>query len=121
MPLRTPVLSGAGALALAGCVLTLTLAVHQPARTRASGPSESITVDPSGDPVLGEMIGRRYRLRVSAGPNGPLYAVLTLDGRVIKDRLSAEEVGRHFPELDVESMRYGPDDTTGPLMLADPG
>jgi len=121
MLLRTPVLSGAGVLALAGGVLMLTLAVHEPARSRASGPSESLTLDQDGGPILGELIGRRYRVRITAGPDGPLYAVLTLDGRVIKGGLRAGDVARDFPEIDVERMQFGPDDAGEPLMLVDPG
>lgn len=61
------------------------------------------------DRLLGEVEGRNYSLEVFAGPEGPLYTVRGTSGRVLRERLTADEVYAAFPDLDVRSLHAGTD------------
>ena len=73
--------------------------------------------------LLGEMVGRNYVVRVYSGEDEPRYTVCTLGGEPIIKNLYADEVYTYFPNLDIESMQFGPEDLAdemwSPLMMVD--
>lgn len=73
--------------------------------------------------LLGEMVGRNYVVRVYSGEDEPRYTVCTLGGESIIKNLYADEVYTYFPNLDIESMQFGPEDLAdemwSPLMMVD--
>ncbi|MCC6661287.1 MAG: hypothetical protein IT437_10420 [Phycisphaerales bacterium] len=76
----------------------------RPAGTSARTPMLATT-----DRLLGEVEGNNYTLQVFAGPSGPLYTVRGPSGRVLRERLTADEVYRAFPDLDVRTLHAGTD------------
>lgn len=60
-------------------------------------------------PVLGELVGARYLVRIHRAREGPLYTICTPDGQVLEAGLRAEDVYRSFPDLDIPSLQAGPD------------
>lgn len=91
----------------------------------ATGPGETLVPEDQDLPLLGELIGRRYHVRVHASPEGPLYTVCTPEGEVLEAELHADEVYEFFPDLDIKNLHFGPDRERRPsrpdaLMFAPP-
>lgn len=94
--------------------------------TRSLGPSSSVAAPgtPGAGAVLtppgvlgrklGELHGQDYRLEVHAGPNGPLYTIISPDGVTLAKGLTEAEVVRDFPGLQIDTMTADtPDDGFG--------
>ncbi len=83
--------------------------------------------EPLRGKLLGSLIGPIYTIRIHCSPEGPLYSVWdTKNGRSLAEGLPADDVYRHFPDIDVRTMRLGPGDAPdevaefiGPLMQVD--
>jgi hypothetical protein len=92
---------------------------------RQPGEAPTSTFPRTGTPrtleprTLGELIGRRYLVRIHAGPDGPLYTVCDRNGKVLQADLHADDVYRSFPDLDIPSLQAGPDDHS--VGLTEPG
>lgn len=77
--------------------------------------------------LLGSLVGNAYTIRIHASTDGPLYSVWdTRSGRLLAEDLPADDVYRHFPDLDPRALHLGPDgapgdaaDLLGPLMTAE--
>jgi hypothetical protein len=68
----------------------------------------------SGEPdraeprLIGELIGREYRVRCYAGTPSPTYTVLSLEGSLLAEGLSLSELPQRFPNLDPANMTLAP-------------
>jgi hypothetical protein len=73
-------------------------------------------------PSLGMMEGADYLILMYGSPRGPSYTVCSRYGDVLEQDLSADDVYRSFPDLNIPGMRLEPGESGGstPLMLADP-
>ena len=125
---------GIGALFVMVAVIADPLASKaDPAGDRASGGDGGVGVmiqpravealplrDERGRPLLGELVGSEYLVRIFGSEDEPRYTVCTLGGTVLADDLFADEVYREFPDLDIPSLQFGQDDAIGALMMADP-
>lgn len=96
----------AAAVVLAVVFFVGVASMFRPSRSGANQAAsiEPVAVDVEPDRLVGEFVGRNYILRVYAGAEGPLYTVCDLRGKVLKDRLAADDVYRAFPDLDVRSL-----------------
>lgn len=94
----------------------------QPGLSGARTPTPPEALLARGEPrFLGEMLSPAYRVLVFAYPDGPRYTVCDARGRILGERLTPEEVSGEFPGLDVQTLRFGPDEgvhANEPLMLA---
>ena len=61
-----------------------------------------------GQRLIGELLGREYRVRCHAGVPKPTYTVLSLEGSILAEGLSLEELPRRFPSLDPAKMVLAP-------------
>ncbi|MFM9994167.1 MAG: hypothetical protein ACKVU4_00030 [Phycisphaerales bacterium] len=112
----------------ASLALLLTLLVVIPIQFGPRGTSASQATGPVRGAYLGELVGARHVVRVHASSHGPLYSVLdAATRRVLAEDMLAGEVYRQFPDLDVRTMRTGPDaeppdpeSLRRPLMTAEP-
>lgn len=116
------VLVAVGAIFLGTAVLIRPLysAAESQSETGASYGAGALAGTPA---LLGQMEGRNYIVRVYSGEDEPRYTVCTLSGEPIIEDLYADEVYTYFPNLDIESMQFGPDDQKSsewsPLMMVD--
>lgn len=99
-----PHLAGAGVLTLVLVAGAWWMTPADSAATHGAG----VAPQDSG-PVLGELVGARYLVRIHRSREGPLYTVCTPDGQVLEAGLRSEDVYRSFPDLDIPSLQAGPD------------
>lgn len=74
-------------------------------------------VSPDATPftrALGELRGQHFRILVHASPAGPRHTVISPDGVVLARGLTAAEVEREFPALQMETMTAEAPDDLGP-------
>lgn len=78
--------------------------------------------DSRGRMLLGEMVGNGHRVWVYGRGTEVRYTVCTPEGEVLTSDISAEDVYRLFPHLDLRTMRLDtlPDSDTGAVMMVDP-
>lgn len=96
--LNSPSRASAGDGTLAGAIES---AMHR------NSPSRQSPSQPSGR-LIGELIGREYRVRCFAGVPKPTYTVLSLEGSTLAEGLSLEELPKRFPNLDPAKMVLAP-------------
>ena len=116
IPPKTP----ANRLLRIACILT-GAGVVIAGSTFFGGPQPS-AADPVAKPtgrLLGELEGTDFRVRITSGADGPLYTVISKDGRTLLVDATVSEVTAMFPTLNLEHLK-AKGGTTGPLMLADP-
>lgn len=79
---------------------------------------------PHGWPLLGALVGKNEMVLVHASPQGPRYSVFTHQGQLLEPDLSADDVYRSFPSLDIKSLRLDPASTDRgtepPIMMVVP-
>ena len=73
---------------------------------------------------LGSVESATHVVKVFATASGPRYSVYTKDGVELGVLMSAEQVNRYFPELQLPDSDFGvpteaDDAVTGPLMIVD--
>ena len=102
-------------------LLAAVAAIRRPAPSAAEtpGPAAAASADRAASPsdaaaLLGEMVGRHYRVRLLTTAQGIRYDILTLRGVVLAEQLTGEELYRAYPELDLDSLQAAPS-----LMLVD--
>jgi len=78
--------------------------------------------DSRGRILLGEMVGNGHRIWVYGRGTDVRYTVCTPEGEVLTSDITADEVYRLFPHLDLRSMHLDtlPDSDTGAVMMVDP-
>ncbi len=54
---------------------------------------------------LGRVEGRQYTVEIVTSPAGPLYTVYDRDGRLLAERLTAEQVAEQFEGLPLPAIR----------------
>jgi len=91
--------------------------LHGSARSAPMPTEVRPSLTSSVGPLLGELIGTTYRVRVYAGADGARYSVLTLSGELLFEGLEADEVYRVVPGLDVRELQ-AIDGTGGAIMRA---
>ncbi|MBC7773712.1 MAG: hypothetical protein H7210_14560 [Pyrinomonadaceae bacterium] len=96
--------------------------INRPVATAGHNPRQFVPKQSSQGLSLGELVGLHYRVQISTSPEGPRYAVLSLDGSVLLEDATLEEAAAAFPDLHLHNLKGGPDNagTVGPLMLAEP-
>ena len=77
-------------------------------------PADGDGRDSSLTRALGELRGQHFRILIHASPAGPLHTVISPDGVVLARGLSAAEVEREFPALQLETMTAEAPDELGP-------
>jgi len=83
------------------------------------------STDPhAGLQSLGSVESATHAVKIFATEDGPRYSVYSIDGVELGVLMSAEQVHRFFPELQLPETDFSvPDDedadTTGPLMIMD--
>ncbi len=60
-------------------------------------PAEVSPVDSASMPVITQLVGRDYVIRVESAPHGPVYTVLRSDGEVLVDRETLESLKAEYP------------------------
>jgi len=111
-------------IALIGGLLVAATIVSDPRDSSAEQTNEWFNAN--SFPKIGELVGQQYVVRLYAAPEGTLYTVCSLDGDVLAQDLTSDEVTRVFPDIDM-NLHAGPDldvHEGGPdfvIMSADPG
>jgi hypothetical protein len=59
----------------------------------------SVVVSSSDSPIIGYIERRDQTITIKAGPKGPLYSVKTVDGKILFENLSSEQLSAKAPEL----------------------
>lgn len=78
--------------------------------------------DSYGRMLLGEMVGRDYRVWVYGRGAEVRYTVCTPEGVVVTSDMTADDVYRLYPDLNLRAMRLDtlPDSDTGAVMMVEP-
>ncbi|MGQ0627556.1 MAG: hypothetical protein ACT4PL_05575 [Phycisphaerales bacterium] len=88
----------------------------RPALKAGAAPIE----DRFGRSLLGTLKGKEYTVWVYSARTGPVYTVVSADGRILQEGLDVDEVYRAFPDLPIESMRLDPAIGGAKLMHVEP-
>jgi hypothetical protein len=66
----------------------------------ADGSSETSSVtSKNAPPVIGQLKSRHHTILIHTGSDGPRFTVATLDGNVIAEALSVDEIQAQHPEI----------------------
>lgn len=116
--------SSAGGARRLGAAQPPTEGQPRPAEVEVPAPA----TDEDGRPLLGSLVGAEHHVWIYSDASGPLYTIVSPQGRVLAAGLTADEVYRAFPKLPLHDLRLEPAGSapaspagpSGPLMLAVP-
>lgn len=95
----------------------------QPRRATSPSQSTAASTDPhDGLRSLGSVESLSHVVRIYAAAQGPRYSVFTHAGEELGVLMTAEQVARYFPELQLPEVDFSAppvDGAAGPVMLMD--